>query len=208
MDELVKDQLAVRVSEYLTRKKNVLEAIVQSQLITNTSKCLVIESDKQKTEIFSSEGEIVEIRNTQGDTDQLALDKLKIEILSFTERVYNEPLQKKTTLTFYDVCNSWLNMHCSDTSSMRDDSACYIDFSYNLQAYKENTALPDRRIIEFAKQMIDLLYQDETQPEILEFKVNLQELHTVKISKEEKAYLVKCSKEGSHKFKKKALSNR
>ena len=78
-------QLAQKVSRHLGEKKNVLEVILTGQFITEKSKCLAINDGSKHLYIYTKQGSLRALKNSDGKEDYDALRSMNLNILSFEE---------------------------------------------------------------------------------------------------------------------------
>lgn len=188
----LKNELAESVSSYLVHKKNILEVVLQSQFATKKPKYLELYDEQQVTRIYTAEGEVRTIVNSENQRDEEALKSLCLKVFNFEDVLDSTPVHKSSEISLQDI--ACLRQRPGKKDKKSDiQFACYISKGLEMTEMNSLFEIPPIELVSYSVELLGIfLKTGEQEPNRLEF--DFKDILRVVITQENDHYLVLCYK--------------
>ena len=181
-------QLAEKVSNHLVYSKSLLKTVIKSQLVSPSHKCLTIEADNFSLSIYSAEGKIYKINNSNNQHGLEALDGLQIKELIYSENILSECIEIETTISLRSIMKALDAIPDPNFKrSLNCESACYINNANRVVKVHSELNIPNKDIINYIKKVMQVFPVTKESEFKLEmnFSMNTEDLKVVLVSEED-----------------------
>lgn len=185
----LKQELAQSVSSYLMFKKNILEVVLSSQLATDKTKYLELYGDSITTRIYSSDGEIRTVVNSNNETDFDALKNFSLSFFSFDDVLDSSPVHKSSNISLADISLS-LQKSIESPTDEGTYSACYLNSDFHVSYMNQDVPLPEKELVSYAVEILKVFVET---PSLDRIDFTYREIFKVTITKENSRYLLICN---------------
>ena len=191
-NDIYKHELARKVTRHLGEKKNVLEVILTSQLLTQKSKCLAINDGARHLYIYIEKDQLFALKNSDGEQNLEALSSLELDILSFEEEPWNNDGNiSECSLDTDDIFDEFANLYCQKSKSvLKSKAACYINKDGIVESCSPEIPIPEKRILSYFQNFSRIFDVDSSKALKFKFKLTEKVFKEVKVSVESDRYLI------------------